>query len=155
MASESQERMLAIVRPEDADQVLEVCRRWEVRATVVGLVTEGGRLRLLDGDGDGAAVLADVPAASLHDDAPRYRRPLRVPDATDVVRADDPARLPPPGDCGPPLLRMLADTSWVWSQYDHQLFLNTVEGPGGDAAVLRLKAPGLPRSQRALAVTTD
>jgi phosphoribosylformylglycinamidine synthase subunit PurL len=50
---------------------------------------------------------------------------------------------------------MLADTSWVWSQYDHQLFLNTVDGPGGDAAVLRLKAPGLPASRRALALTTD
>jgi len=50
---------------------------------------------------------------------------------------------------------MLADTSWVWTQYDHQLFLNTVEGPGGDAAVLRLKGPGLPPSRRALALTTD
>jgi phosphoribosylformylglycinamidine synthase len=50
---------------------------------------------------------------------------------------------------------MLVDTSWVWSQYDHQLFLNTVEGPGGDAAVLRLKAPGHPWRRRAMAVTTD
>src|SRR5207253_980457 len=52
-------------------------------------------------------------------------------------------------------LRLTFDTSWVWSQYDYQLFLNTVEGPGGDAALLRLKAPGLPDSRRALAVTTD
>ena len=50
---------------------------------------------------------------------------------------------------------MLADAKPVWSQYDHQLFLNTVEGPGGDATVLRLKAPGLPATGRAMAVTAD
>jgi len=153
MTSESQERMLAIVEPDDLDAVLDVCRRWEVRATVVGTVTTGGRLRILDGPG--GEVLADVPAATLHDDAPRYRRPLRMPADTHDRWDDDPARLPAPDDCGPALLDMLADTSWVWSQYDHQLFLNTVEGPGGDAAVLRVKAPGLPASRRALALTTD
>jgi len=153
MTSESQERMLAIVEPGDLDAVLAVCRRWEVLATVVGTVTTGGRLRILDGP-DGA-VLADVPAATLHDDAPRYRRPIQAPADLDARRADDPARLPAPVDCGPDLLAMLGDTSWVWSQYDHQLFLNTVEGPGGDAAVLRLKAPGLPPTSRAMALTTD
>ncbi|HEV2757930.1 MAG TPA: phosphoribosylformylglycinamidine synthase subunit PurL [Acidimicrobiales bacterium] len=153
MTSESQERMLAIVEPGDLDEVLAVCRRWEVLATVVGTVTTGGRLRILDGpDGD---VLADVPAGTLHDDAPRYRRRLQPPADLDARRADDPVRLPAPADCGPALLEMLADTSWVWSQYDHQLFLNTVEGPGGDAAVLRLKSPGLPPTRRALALTTD
>ena len=50
---------------------------------------------------------------------------------------------------------MLCDATWVWRQYDHQLFLNTVEGPGGDAAVLRLAAPGLPASDRGLALSTD
>jgi phosphoribosylformylglycinamidine synthase len=153
MTSESQERMLAIVEPGDLDAVLDVCRRWEVQATVVGTVTTGGRLRILDGPR--GEVLADVPAATLHDDAPRYRRALEQPADLDDRRADDPARLPAPTDCGPAVLDMLADTSWVWSQYDHQLFLNTVDGPGGDAAVLRLKAPGLPASRRALALTTD
>jgi phosphoribosylformylglycinamidine synthase len=156
MTSESQERMLAIVRPDDLDAVLAVCRRWEIRATVVGRGTRGGRLRILDGSGPNAPVLADVPAASLHEDAPRYDRPLRPPADRDARRADDPGRLPLPDDAGADLLAMLVDTSWVWSQYDHQLFLNTVEGPGGDAAVLRVKAPGLGApSGRALAVTTD
>ena len=153
MTSESQERMLAIVEPGDLDAVLDICRRWEVRATVVGTVTDGDKLRILDGPG--GAVLADVPAATLHHDAPKYRRPLQVPADFDARRADDPSRLPAPADCGPAILDWLADTSWVWSQYDHQLFLNTVEGPGGDAAVLRLKAPGLPASRRGLALTTD
>ncbi|HUR22987.1 MAG TPA: phosphoribosylformylglycinamidine synthase subunit PurL [Acidimicrobiales bacterium] len=153
MTSESQERMLAIVEPGDLDAVLDICRRWEVRATVVGTVTEGDKLRILDGPG--GAVLADVPAGTLHHDAPRYRRPMQVPAGFEAARDDDPGRLPAPADCGATILDWLADTSWVWSQYDHQLFLNTVEGPGGDAAVLRLKAPGLPASRRGLALTTD
>src|SRR5439155_1352917 len=67
----------------------------------------------------------------------------------------DPARLPAPDDPGADVLALTADLSWVWTQYDHQLFLNTVEGPGGDAAVLRLKAPGLPATGRAIALSAD
>ena len=141
MTSESQERMLAIVRPEGLDQVLACCERWEVRAGVVGRVTEGGRLRILDGwDGP---VLADVPAATLHEDAPLYDRPMARPAELDALAAADPAELPAPTDSGADLLAMLVDPSWIFRQYDHQLFLNTVEAPGGDAAVLRLKAPGV------------
>ncbi len=150
MTSESQERMLAIVTPDDLDEVLAVCERWEVRAAVVGEVTgEGGRLRILDGPG--GAVLADVPAASLHDDAPRYDRPLAAPRhrASEVAPVD-------PGTAGDELLAMLCDTTWVSSQYDSQLFLNTVEGPGGDAAVLRLRHPVSGQDTgRGLALTTD
>ncbi len=74
MTSESQERMLAIVTPENLDRVLATCARWEIVAGVVGTVTDTGLLRILDGwDGP---VLADVPAASLHDDAPSYDRPV-------------------------------------------------------------------------------
>jgi phosphoribosylformylglycinamidine synthase subunit PurL len=153
MTSESQERMLAIVAPTDTDAVDEVCRRWEVRAGVVGVVTPAGRLRVRDGP-DGP-VLADVPAASLSEDAPVYSRPLAAPPDLERRRADDPIALGAPADCGPDLLAMLADPSWVYRQYDHQLFLNTVEGPGGDAAVLRLAAPGLPPSRRGLALSTD
>jgi phosphoribosylformylglycinamidine synthase len=154
MTSESQERMLAIVTPEALDQVLSVCRRWEVRASVVGRVTEdGGRLRIFDRpDGE---ELADVPAASLHEDAPLYDRPLARPAWLDDLLAASPDGLPSK-DAGAELLSMLVDPSWVYSQYDHQLFLNTVEAPGADAAVLRLKAPGLPgRSEKALALSTD
>ncbi|HXQ44811.1 MAG TPA: phosphoribosylformylglycinamidine synthase subunit PurL [Acidimicrobiales bacterium] len=163
LTSESQERMLAIVTPGDRAEVEEVCRRWEVRATVIGTVTAplpaaddgtgGGRLRILDTPG--GEVLADVPAASLSDDAPLYDRPMAPPADLGRRRADNPAALAPPTDCGADVLSMLADTSWVWRQYDHQLFLNTVTGPGGDAAVLRLSAPGLPPSRRGLALSTD
>jgi phosphoribosylformylglycinamidine synthase subunit PurL len=151
MTSESQERMLAIVEPSGLERVLAICERWDIRASVVGRVTEGGRLRILDGfDGE---VLADVPASSLHDAAPLYDRPRRAPSAGAGPAPDD---LAAPDDCGADLLGLLADTSWVWSQYDHQLFLNTVEGPGGDATVLRLKHPTTARDTgRALALTTD
>jgi phosphoribosylformylglycinamidine synthase II len=155
MTSESQERMLAIVAPEHLEGVLACCAKWEVRASVVGKVTAGGRLRILDGwDGP---VLADVPAVTLHEDAPRYERPMARPDALDPVLADDPGRLPAPADAAADLLAMLMDTSWVYRQYDHQLFLNTIVAPGGDAALLRLKAPGLGAAagSRALALSTD
>ncbi len=154
MTSESQERMLAIVAPGDLDEVLAICARWEVTASVVGTVTTSGRLRVLDHfDGE---VLADMPARSLEDDAPRYQRPRAAPDDLAARRADTPARLAPTEDCTADLLTMLTDSSWVSSQYDHQLFLNTVAGPEGDAAVLRLKHPttGVDTG-RALAVTTD
>ncbi|HEX3539702.1 MAG TPA: phosphoribosylformylglycinamidine synthase subunit PurL, partial [Acidimicrobiales bacterium] len=162
MTSESQERMVAIVTPDDLPAVIECCQRWEVRASVVGKVTEGGSLRILEGwDGP---VLAHVPAASLHEDAPMYDRPrVRPSEELDALAAADPAALGPPVDCGADLLALLMDPSWVYRQYDHQLFLNTVVAPGGDAALLRLKAPGLPASGappgggagRGMALSTD
>ncbi len=157
MTSESQERMLAIVTPGALDRVLDVCRLWEVRATVVGRVTESGRLRIVDGwDGE---VLADVPAATLHEDAPLYNRPMARPGDLDARQADDPVRLPAPKDVGRDLLDLLVDPSWVYRQYDHQLFLNTVVAPGSDAALLRLAGPGVPTpsagERRGLALSTD
>jgi phosphoribosylformylglycinamidine synthase subunit PurL len=152
MTSESQERMLAIVTPESWPAVAAICAKWEVRATVIGTVTEpepdgGGRLRIREGmDGP---VLADVPAASLSDDAPLYDRPRRAP-----ARAAAPAPAPP-ADGATDLLALLRSPGWVYRQYDHQLFLNTVVGPGADAALLRLAGPGLPASVRGVALTTD
>src|SRR3984957_10947833 len=152
MTSESQERMLAIVTPESWPAVAAICAKWEVRATVVGPVMEpepggGGRLRIRDGmDGP---VLADVPGASLSDDAPLYDRPRQAP----VREVTEPPA--PPTDCAADLLALLRSPGWVYRQYDHQLFLNTVAGPGADAALLRLAGPGLPPSDRGVALTTD
>ena len=181
MTSESQERMLAIVTPENLDEVLALCERWEIRATVIGRVTDTARFRVFDGlfdavgvpgenphapRGDTAPVassdrlpIADVPVESLGD-GPVYNRPATRPVDLDARQAADPApelaaRFPAGTDLSGELLALLAsptiaDKSWVWRQYDHQLFLNTVAGPGGDAAVLRLKG-----TERALALTTD
>jgi phosphoribosylformylglycinamidine synthase len=152
MTSESQERMLAIVTPGSWPAVEAICTKWEVRATVIGTVMEpepdgGGRLRIRDGMH--GPVLADVPAASLSDDAPLYDRPRQAPTR--------PAAAPPapPTDCAADLLALLRSPGWVYRQYDHQLFLNTVAGPGADAALLRLAGPGLPPSERGVALTTD
>ncbi len=165
MTSESQERMLAIVEPRHLDQVLALCTRWEIRASVVGHVTATKRFRVYDGTFDDpdprpdAVALADVPAASLGE-GPVYQRPARRPADLDARHADDPwagldAEFPDGTDLGPELLALLAsptiaDSSWIWRQYDHQLFLNTVVGPGGDATVLRLQG-----TNRALALSTD
>jgi phosphoribosylformylglycinamidine synthase len=152
MTSESQERMLAIVTPDSWPAVAAICAKWEVRATVIGTVTApdpdgGGRLRIREGlDGP---VIADVPAASLSDDAPLYDRPRRAP----ARRTTPPPA--PPADPAADLLTLLRSARWVYRQYDHQLFLNTVVGPGADAALLRLAGPGLPHSNRGVAVTTD
>jgi phosphoribosylformylglycinamidine synthase subunit PurL len=153
MTSESQERMLAIVTPSNLSAVLELCGRWEVRASVIGSVTGTGRLRILDQKG--GAVLADVPAVALEEDKPKYDRPRARPADLDRLLAADPAGLAPPEDVGADLCSLLADPAWVYRQYDQQLWLNTVVAPGGDAAVLRLKAPGLPVSTRGLALSAD
>jgi phosphoribosylformylglycinamidine synthase II len=160
MISESQERMLAIVAPEKLDDALAIAARWDVTANVIGTVTGSGRLRVLAGvDGE---VLADMPAASLDEDAPVYDRPMAPPADLEARQADTTDRLPAPDDAGHDLLRLLAhpnlaDTSWIWRQYDHQLFLNTVVAPGSDAAVLRLKAPGVPTADghKGVALSTD
>jgi phosphoribosylformylglycinamidine synthase len=153
MTSESQERMLAFVTPEHLDEVLAIAEKWEVRASVIGEVNSSGRLRIL-ATKDGA-VEADIPAPSLSEDAPLYDRPMQEPDRA-ARRAADPAELPAPDDCTNELLAMLYDPAWAFRQYDHQLFLNTVVGPGADAAVLRLAAPGVPTTgTRGMAVTTD
>ncbi len=139
MTSESQERMLAITSPEQLDDLLAICVKWEISASVIGTVTGTGRFRVLDRfDGE---VLGDIPAASLDADAPLYDRPLHEPVGRLGRLADRGAGLPAPDDPGADLLGLLMDPTWVFRQYDHQLFLNTVEGPGGDAAVLRLKHP--------------
>jgi phosphoribosylformylglycinamidine synthase subunit PurL len=162
MTSESQERMLVIVRPDALDEVLGMCARWEIDSSVVGRVTDTRRFRvydeLFDADDD-AVPLADVPVESLGH-GPRYDRPRARPDAQDALQAADPApelatRFPAGADLSGELLALLgtptiADKTWVWRQYDHQLFLNTVVGPGSDAAVLRLK-----ETDRALALSTD
>ena len=162
MTSESQERMLAIITPENLDAVNLLCEKWEVRACVVGRVvapTTGsdgvvrGLLRVRDGfDGE---VLAEVPAASLADEAPLYDRARERPDGLDELWADDPTHDEPVGSPADDLLAMMRDPAWVYRQYDSQLFLNTVVGPGRDAALLRLAGPGLPASSRGIGLSTD
>ena len=150
LMSESQERMLAFVEPGDLEEVLMLAEKWEIAASTIGTVTEGGTLVVTSG-GD---VVAEVPAASLSDDAPLYRRPADRPDYLDDLWKDEPVLLTTI-DVGATLLTLLddpalGDKSWIYEQYDHQLFLNTVVAPGNDGSLMRIKG-----TSKGLAVSTD
>ena len=150
LMSESQERMLAFVKPADVDEVLQLAEKWEIEASTIGTVVKGGALTV----SSRGRVVAEIPAASLSDDAPLYRRPAARPDWLDDVWADPPC-LPDIIDPGSVLRALLddpalGDKSWIYEQYDHQLFLNTVVEPGNDASLMRIKG-----TTKGLAVSTD
>jgi phosphoribosylformylglycinamidine synthase len=150
MISESQERMLAVVDPSNLDEVLAVCKRWGLEASLLGEVSKDGRLKVL---ADGETV-ADAPAEALAEEGPVYQRPLERPAWIDDVQSA------PCGDAAPADLRTafldllsspgIASKRWIWEQYDHMIFLGTVQGPGSDAAVIRL-----PGTEVAVAITVD
>jgi len=130
MISESQERMVAVVRPGMLEGVEAVCARWELPCSVIGEVADGARLRAVyEGD-----VVGDIPASFLTDECPRYT--LAQEPRETVAPADSPASLPT--KLAWPSHRSRA---WVYRQYDHLVGSRTVRRPGFDAAVLRLR-PG-------------
>jgi phosphoribosylformylglycinamidine synthase len=141
MISESQERMLAIVTEEQLADVREVCERWDLDCTVIGEVTDSKMLRI---HWHGERV-ADIPARRLADESPVIRTPSVKPGylVDDPVAVDD-ASYPKPQDLGAALTQLLAAPNiaskrWAWEQYDYIVQANTVQIPGSDAAVLRIK----------------
>jgi phosphoribosylformylglycinamidine synthase len=160
MVSESQERMLAVVTPENLAAAQAVCDRWGLRSTVIGQVTDTGRFVVREG----GAVVADVPADSLAGDAPVYDPPAERPAYLDRVQSFDWHTVPHP-DCGYLLedafLAVLASPNvcskrWIWEQYDHQVMLNTAVLPGSDAAVVRIGDTGRGEmTRRAIALSSD
>jgi phosphoribosylformylglycinamidine synthase II len=150
LMSESQERMLAIVTPENEQEVLALAEKWEIEASSIGTVTEGPGLNVFSK----GELVAEVPAASLADDAPMYDRPASRPDYLDAAWAKTPI-IGPDLEAGDVLRTLLddpaiGDRSWISNQYDHMLFLNTIIEPGHDASLLRIKG-----TEKALAVSTD
>ena len=151
LTSESQERMLAIVRPQDLDPVEAVCRKWGLASGVIGRVTGDGRMRARRA----GEVVAEVPATSLADEGPEYHRPMTPPASLEALHEDDPTFATPPVGPEAAFRRVLASPNvaskrWVWEQYDSVVQGNTVEGPGGDAAVVRIEG-----TLRAMALSTD
>jgi len=148
LLSESQERMLLVARRDRLDAVLDVFRKWELAAVEIGRVTDSGRVVLFfEGK-----IVADLPAAPLSDRAPLYDRPRVAPAS---IGSSGWERLPEPPDYGACLRAILgspnvAEKSWIWTQYDHMVGTNTVERPGGDAAVLRIKG-----TSKGIAVKSD
>jgi len=145
MLSESQERMLMVLKPGREDFAEAIFRKWELDFAVIGHVTETGRM-VLRHKGD---VVCDIPLAPLADDAPLYDRPhvpTEVPPAITSPGCQDPAA---------DLLKLMgspdiASRRWIWEQYDHMVGGDTVQRPGGDAAVVRVHG-----TQKGLAMSTD
>ena len=151
MLSESQERMLLVIEPEQEQAVRRIVEKWGLEATVIGRVTGDGIYRIRDG----AAVVAEVPVRFLTDEAPVYYPEARQPAYYEERRNWAPAVVPVPDDLNQVLRRLLADPNiaskeWVYRQYDHTVMTNTVVRPGADAAVLRIKG-----TRKGIALTTD
>ena len=150
LCSESQERMLALVSPDKLDRVLEICARWGVQATPIGEVVEGDRLVFTRG----GEIVHDAPAKSIAHEGPVYERP--VSDWVHPNAGDDVDNEPPPGSLHDAAVAVLgspniASSRWVWQQYDSIVGSGTFQGPGSDAAVIRL--PG--EKTRGIALATD
>jgi phosphoribosylformylglycinamidine synthase II len=151
LTSESQERMLAIVRPDDVGAVRQVCAKWGLSAGAVGRL-RGGDQMVVRHHGQ---VVAQVAAKALADEGPVYERPAAPPPWLVRVREDDPAALALPVPLEDAFYSVLgapgvASKRWVYEQYDSLVQGGTVLGPGGDAAVIRLEG-----TLRALAIATD
>jgi phosphoribosylformylglycinamidine synthase len=155
LMSESQERMMAIVRPEDLDAFLAITTKWDVETTVLGTVTDTGRLVVRYQD----QVIVDVPPRTVAHEGPVYHRPIARPDWLDDRQSDPPDHLPRPGsgdELRALLLRMvgsanLSSRSWVTDQYDRYVQGNTALAMPDDAGVIRVDEV----TGRGVALATD
>ncbi len=153
MLSESQERMLLVADKGREDEVTRVFSKWGLDAVTVGTVIAEPRLRILHH----GVLVADIPNTSLTDDAPRYHRPIGtwkapVPSepTPEILR-----QLNAPRDFAADLKRLLASSNicskrWVYEQYDSMVQTNTVQGPGAESGVMRIKG-----TKRGLAMALD
>jgi phosphoribosylformylglycinamidine synthase len=147
--------MMAVVEPANLDGFMAICQKWEVEATVVGEVTEDGKL-VIDWHGQ---TVVDVPPRTVAHDGPVYERPLARPSSQDALQADVAEALPRPqtgGEVREQLLRVvgspnIADKSWVTDQYDRYVQGNTVLAQPEDAGVIRVDE----ESNLGVAVSTD
>ncbi|MET0545117.1 MAG: phosphoribosylformylglycinamidine synthase subunit PurL [Caulobacterales bacterium] len=148
MLSESQERMLLILKPGREHIATRIVEKWGLDAAIIGRTTDTGRL-VLNHKGQ---VVCDIPIAPLSEDAPLYDRPFQYKAKRPVL---DAASIPAPKDLGDALLKLLASPDvaskrWIWEQYDRSVMGDTVADSGGDAAIVRLHG-----TNRALATCTD
>ena len=155
LSSESQERMCAVVAPENVERFMSVCRKWDVLATVIGEVTEGDRLKI---SWHGQTVV-DVPPRTVAHEGPVYSRPLARPEDQDALNADTSASLPRPKtgeELRATLLAMLGSPhlcsrAFITEQYDRYVRGNTVLAEHADSGVLRVDE----QTHRGIAVSTD
>ena len=154
LLSESQERMLVVAKQGHEDAVRAILEKWDLSAAVVGEVIAEPVYRIVEGD----RLVAEFPGSRLVTDCPVYHPEAREGEEVQRLRAVDPhatAERPEEGDPAWTVLTLLssptiASKAWVYRQYDTMVRTNTVIGPGGDAAVVRLRG-----TDRALALKTD
>jgi phosphoribosylformylglycinamidine synthase II len=152
MLSESQERMLMVLKPGREAEAEAIFRKWELDFAVIGEVTDTGHM-VLEWRGE---VVCDIPLGPLADEAPQYERPYMSRDEYKAWAQVKPlGDVPESTDIAADLLKLmasphLASRRWVWEQYDSRVGADTVQPPGGDAAVVRVHG-----SKKALAITTD
>ncbi|MFF4198782.1 phosphoribosylformylglycinamidine synthase subunit PurL [Nonomuraea sp. NPDC001831] len=158
LMSESQERMMAVVRPDDIPAFMAICAKWDVPATVIGEVTDTGRL-VMTWDGE---VIVDIPPGTAADEGPVYERPYHEPAGQAALNADTTDRLARPDDLRATLLQLLgspnlASKEWVTSQYDRYVRSNTVLAQPADAGMLRISEAiaGAEPTTRGIALSTD
>jgi phosphoribosylformylglycinamidine synthase II len=147
MLSESQERMLMVLRDGREEIARRIFTKWELDFAIVGRVTDTGRMVLRQG----GEVVADLPVAPVAGASPVYERPFVVPEAPSAPAGQHPSGVP----YREALLRLLASPDlaskrWIWEQYDHTVMGDTVQRPGGDSAVVRVHG-----TAKGLALTTD
>ena len=148
MLSESQERMLMILKPGKEDQARAIFEKWDLEFAVIGKLTDTGRMVLkLNGTVD-----ADLPIAPLGDQAPVYDRPYKINKITERAEYEF---IPAPADYEETLLTLLSSPDlsskrWIYQQYDHQVMADTIILPGGDASMVRVHG-----TKKGLAITTD
>ncbi len=151
LTSESQERMLLIIEPDKLSAVETIYRRWELALAVLGRVTDNGMVVICHQSEE----IVRVPADSVAGGAPAYEPESKEPDYIKELARFDPCSLPPIIDYNGTLLKLLASADlaskeWVWRRYDYMVRTSTIQGPGGDAAVIRLR-----ETDKALAMTVD
>ncbi len=151
LLSESQERMLVVAKAGHEADVIRILEKWELEAAVIGQVTDDGHYRVREGD----HVVAEIPGPALVE-CPTYTREGVESEEVKRLRSFDPATLgddpTPPAETLLALLAApnIASKTWVHEQYDSTVRTNTVQGPGGDAGVLRIRG-----TKRGIAATVD
>ena len=148
MLSESQERMLMVLHPDRTEAAREIFDRWELDFAIIGETTDTRRFVIQHG----GAIVADLPVDVLAEDAPVYQRPWTPTPAAQAIGSDTVAA---PDDLAATIAKLvggahLCSRRWVWEQYDHMVMGDTVQRPGGDAAVVRVHG-----TRKGLAATAD
>ena len=152
MLSESQERMLMVLQPGKEPMAEAIFRKWELDFAVIGEVTDTGHM-VLEFDGE---VVCDIPLGPLADEAPEYERPyVSREDYAGWAKVSPLGEVPQTTDVAADLVKLmgtadLASRKWIWEQYDSQVGADTLQKPGGDAAVVRVHG-----TRKALAMSTD